>query len=94
MVTQFALGGEPAVSVQTLARKCGSIANTDSKCREILNAAYARAKNLLSANIESLSALAEALIARETLSGEEVRVILSEGGARLSNETAHSAKEA
>ena len=54
----------------------------------------ARAKNLLSANIESLSALAEALIARETLSGEEVHVILSESGARLSNETAHSAKEA
>ena len=94
MVTQFALGGEPAVSVQTLARKCGSNANTDGKCREILNAAYARAKNLLMANIESLGALAEALIARETLSGDEVRTILTESCTRLSNETAHSAKEA
>lgn len=77
MATQFGLAGEPAISAKALARACGNAGGMEGACREILNAAYERTKNLLSAQIESLGALAEALLANETLSGSEARAALS-----------------
>ena len=77
MAMQFGLAGEPAISAKALARACGTAGGAESAIREILNAAYERVKNLLGAQIESLGALAEALLKNETLSGGEVRAVLS-----------------
>ena len=77
MAMQFGLAGEPAISAKALARACGTAGGAESAIREILNVAYERVKNLLGAQIESLGALAEALLKNETLSGSEVRAVLS-----------------
>ena len=77
MAMQFGLAGEPAISAKALARACGTAGGAENAIREILNAAYERVKNLLGAQIESLGALAETLLKNETLSGSEVRAVLS-----------------
>ncbi|MFT8242809.1 ATP-dependent zinc metalloprotease FtsH [Roseomonas sp. BN140053] len=48
----------------------------DSEIRSIIDSAYARAKQLLSDNIEGLHALAKGLLEYETLSGDEIRQVL------------------
>ena len=51
----------------------------DREVRSILEKQYARAKEVLSEHIESLKAVAEALIEYETLEGKEVTVLIDGG---------------
>ncbi len=51
----------------------------DEEVAEILNKAYADTKLLLQNKMESLHLLAQALLERETLTGEEIKIVL-EGG--------------
>jgi cell division protease FtsH len=48
----------------------------DSEIRRIIDEAYARAKHLLSENIDELHLLAKGLLEHETLSGDEIRTVL------------------
>jgi len=51
----------------------------DDEVRRIIEAAYARAKDLLQTNRETLDRLAGALLERKTLDGPEVRELVGEG---------------
>jgi cell division protease FtsH len=48
----------------------------DSEIRRIIDEAYARAKQLLSENIDELHLLAKGLLEHETISGDEIRLII------------------
>jgi cell division protease FtsH len=48
----------------------------DAEVRAIIDAAYARAKKILTENRHELEALAKALLEYETLSGEEIKQVL------------------
>jgi cell division protease FtsH len=48
----------------------------DGEIRSIIDAAYARAKAVLSENIDELHALAKGLLEYETLSGDEIRQVI------------------
>src|SRR6202051_3942327 len=48
----------------------------DSEIKEIIDAAYARAKRILLENTDELHALARGLLEHETLSGDEIRQVL------------------
>ena len=49
----------------------------DSEIRQIVNHGYARAKQLLTDNIDQLHALAGALLEYETLSGDEIKKVIA-----------------
>jgi len=51
----------------------------DGEVRRIIDAAYARAKEILGAHKEKLIALAEALLEYETLDGAEIEEIIDTG---------------
>jgi cell division protease FtsH len=48
----------------------------DGEIKEIIDAAYARAKRILTEDMEGLHALARGLLEHETLSGDEIRQVL------------------
>jgi len=48
----------------------------DAEIKDIIDAAYARAKHILTANIDELHRLARGLLEYETLSGDEIRTVL------------------
>jgi cell division protease FtsH len=48
----------------------------DSEVRTMIDDAYARAKHLLQVNIEELHAVAKGLLEHETLSGDEIRLVM------------------
>jgi cell division protease FtsH len=48
----------------------------DAEIKEIIDAAYARAKHILTEDLEGLHALARGLLEHETLSGDEIRQVL------------------
>ena len=48
----------------------------DAEIKEIIDAAYARAKRILTEDIDGLHAVARGLLEHETLSGEEIRQVL------------------
>jgi cell division protease FtsH len=48
----------------------------DSEIRRIIDEAYAKAKQLLSENIDELHLLAKGLLEHETISGDEIRLII------------------
>ena len=51
----------------------------DKEIRNIVEGGYARAKTLLEENREELETLAKALLEYETLSGDEIKVVLDGG---------------
>jgi cell division protease FtsH len=48
----------------------------DSEIKEIIDRAYAKARRLLTENVEELHRLARGLLEHETLSGDEIRTVL------------------
>ena len=48
----------------------------DAEIRDIIDGAYARAKQVLSENIDELHLLAKGLLEHETLSGDEIRLVI------------------
>jgi cell division protease FtsH len=48
----------------------------DAEVKDIIDAAYARARHLLTENIDKLHLLAKALLEHESLSGEEIRQVM------------------
>jgi cell division protease FtsH len=48
----------------------------DSEVRSMIDDAYARAKHILQVNIEELHAVAKGLLEHETLSGDEIRLVM------------------
>jgi len=48
----------------------------DSEVRAMIDEAYARAKHILQVNIEELHAVAKGLLEHETLSGDEIRLVM------------------
>ena len=88
MVTELGMAGEPAVSLKALNRSCGGSGNSAERCRELLAELYARTQRLLGIHVEALGRLAEALLERETLTGDEVAGILGD----LSNGRPEAAK--
>ncbi len=48
----------------------------DSEIKEVIDTAYAKARHILTENIEELHRLARGLLEHETLSGEEIRAVL------------------
>jgi cell division protease FtsH len=57
----------------------------DDEVRRLVNDAYNKAKEMLSANINGLKKLAEALLEKETLDGKEVDAILEAAGTKVLN---------
>jgi cell division protease FtsH len=47
----------------------------DEEVKKVIDSAYAKAKELIMKNIESLKALSDALLEKEVLDGEEVKKI-------------------
>jgi len=55
----------------------------DAQVQVLLERLYARTREILTANRDALTALAEALLDRETIDGDEAMEIMASGGARL-----------
>lgn len=89
MVMELGMGGEPAVSFRTLGRVCGGGNDGAEKCRKKLSELFDRVTRLLSQHAQTLVKLADALMEREALAGEEIDEIL---GTSVSNERQVSAK--
>ena len=88
MVNELGMAGEPAVSLKALQRSCGGASGAAEACRKLLSAQYARVTRLLSEHAAALKALAEALMAAESLEGDEAARIID---ANLSHERPESA---
>lgn len=88
MVTELGMAGEPAVAYKTLQKSCGGVGGTSDACRKQLNELFERTKQVLAGHAEPLVRLTEALLAQETLTGDEVMDIVGE----LSNETLNATK--
>jgi cell division protease FtsH len=48
----------------------------DAEVKDIIDAAYARSRHLLTENIDKLHLLAKALLEHESLSGDEIRQVM------------------
>jgi cell division protease FtsH len=74
--------GAPMLGVVQEERLCSesTAREIDEEVRERIAEAYLHAKELLSAKREALEAAADALVARETISGEELAAIAARGG--------------
>ena len=88
MVTELGMAGEPAVSLKALARSCGGVGDASERCRKLLGELYARTERMLADHADVLNGMAEALLERETLDGDEIAAILSD----LSNENDEATK--
>lgn len=71
MVNELGMGGEPAVSLKALS------INASDRCRAMLSELFERTRHILERNVDQLDRIAEALLEREALSGEEVEILLS-----------------
>jgi cell division protease FtsH len=74
--------GAPMLGVVQEERLCSesTAREIDEEVRERIAGAYLRAKDLLEARREALEAAADALVARETISGEELAAISAQAG--------------
>jgi len=88
MVLELGLAGEPAVSLRVLGRQCGGTGDAADRCKGLLNDLYGRTYELIKTHIAALDHLAEALLAKEALDGQEAERILD---AALSNDRHMSA---
>lgn len=59
----------------------------DSEIRRILSESYDRAKHILKAHAKEHKALAEALMKYETLDAEDIKAIMTEKGAPLTDKS-------
>ena len=88
MVAELGMAGEPAVSLVALNRAIGGVTGAQERCRGLLNGLYERTLQLVQAEREALTALADALLDAESLEGDAARAILE---AHLSSERRESA---
>lgn len=79
MVNELGMGGEPAVSLKVLS------VNASDRCRTMLSELFEKTRHILEWNVEQLDRIAEALLKREALSGEEVEILLSNENAKTTN---------
>ena len=87
MAMELGMAGEPAVSLKALNRACGG-SGAQEACKALLNGLYERTCALMLEHAEALTALSEALMEAESLSGSEAAAILN---AHLSNERQQTA---
>ena len=76
LVMDLGMGGEPAVSLRALSRACGGGDDAKTLCRQKLGELFERVSELLLKHSDELLLLTEALVERESLSGEEVEALL------------------
>ena len=88
MVMELGMRDDPSVSLKALSRFCGTGAGAAEDCRALLRELYARVKALLASQIGAVAALADALLAEESLAGDRAAAIID---ARLSIERPESA---
>ncbi len=90
MVMELGMAGEPAVSLRALGRVCGGATDAADRCRRALAELFDRVTRLLSAHARQLVRLADLLLERESVTGEDVDEILNSGAESLSKESARS----
>ena len=78
MVMDLGMAGTPAVALRVLTKTCGAAADAAQLCRDVLDALYQRTRQLLAEHREELFFLANRLVERETMNGEEVERLLAE----------------
>ncbi len=88
MVNELGMAGEPAVSLKALQRACGGVSGAADTCRALLKAQYDRVLRLLDGHRAALDALSQALLASESLEGDEAGRVID---AHLSNDRPKSA---
>ena len=88
MVSELGMAGEPAVSLKALSRCCGGATGAAEASRALLKAQYEHVLALLNGHEGALRALSDALLERESLTGEEAERTIEAG---LSNESRESA---
>ena len=80
------LGVVPAEAAALLRAHAGfsvsRIQEIEAEVKAIIDAAYVRAKHILTENIDELHRLARALLEHETLSGDEIKTIIDGGWVR------------
>ncbi|CAA6673542.1 unnamed protein product [Spirodela intermedia] len=79
-------GGNPFLGQQMSAQKDYSMATADivdAEVRELVETAYARAKHIITTHIDILHKLAQLLIEKETVDGEEFMSLFIDGKAEL-----------
>ena len=76
LIMDFGMGGEPAVSLRALGRACGGGDDAKALCRQKLDELFQRVANLLLERSDDLLRLTEALVARESMTGEEIKALL------------------
>ena len=69
-------------------------AAANTKMQELLAASYEESKGMLLRNRAALDRLADALLEKDTLTGDEVRKIVEESGAKADLEKRHAEKQA
>lgn len=76
LIMDLGMGGEPAVSLRALGRACGGGDDAKALCRQKLDELFQRVANLLLERSDDLLRLTEALVARESMTGEEIKALL------------------
>ncbi len=88
MVADLGMAGEPAVSLTALSRACGGVTGAAERCKALLGELYEQTLRLIDGERDALLALADALIAAESLEGADAAAILD---GHLSSERRESA---
>lgn len=88
MTAEFAMAGEPAVSLKALSRAFGGAGDASQRCRELLARLFERTERALGENVEALGRVAQALLERETLNGTEALALMED----VSNESLKATK--
>ena len=72
--------GQPMVQTQAMSQETLNL--VDAEVKVLVERAYRRGKDLVVTNIEALHRLADALLEKETIDGEEARAIIAATGAK------------
>ena len=77
MVLDLGMAGDAATSLRTLHKLCpGNSGGALEDCKRLLGERYQAIADALSKHVTQLMALVEALLARETMTGDDVRAVL------------------
>ncbi|KAL8030767.1 hypothetical protein ABFX02_14G307100 [Erythranthe guttata] len=79
-------GGDPFLGQQMSSQKDYSMATADvvdAEVRELVDTAYSRAKQIITTHVDILHKLAQLLIEKETVDGEEFMSLFIDGKAEL-----------
>lgn len=77
MIMELGMGDDPAVSERALGAACGSARSAEEQCRSKLNEMYAKVWDVLTAELDLLMDVTQALLEKEALDESDMETIFS-----------------